>query len=246
MLTLFFEHLHNIFSNKLWHMFFFLSGDSGEVEYESKLVPCCAMLVIGSLGLIWTMSAFAKFPGTYARWPVICRESQVRKSIAHELFLWEPGTGSYPTHAQWSHKCLEPRRQSSKKRLLRHQAINLAAPESIKAREHDTLKLKERWYQREWHEYWYPCQKALTDYYRNQDTPDLVCLSGNTAGRSVSQLSGPGCNLIQNLYARWSCSSLILYIRSSSAMWIYDCHWYSTQHVRQVAHLRLATLEASS
>ena len=44
----------------------FYSGDLREEEggHESKLVPCWSILVIGSLGAMYTMLAVAKFPGT--------------------------------------------------------------------------------------------------------------------------------------------------------------------------------------
>ena len=36
-----------------------------------------------------------------------------------------------------------------------------------------------------------PCQTISTDFHRSQDTPNLIHVPGNTAERSVSQLSGP-------------------------------------------------------
>ena len=50
---------------------FFYSGDLGEREVALKLrlVCCWTMLVIRSLGAMWTIRAFAKTLGKYSRWP---------------------------------------------------------------------------------------------------------------------------------------------------------------------------------
>ena len=47
----------------------FYSGDLGEVRYEFWLIPWWTILVIRSLCAMWTVLAFAKFPGIYTRWP---------------------------------------------------------------------------------------------------------------------------------------------------------------------------------
>ena len=77
-------------SGRIWHKVFFIVGiREGEVTYESRLVRYWSLLVIGSLGAMWTILVIVKSPGTYARWP--CR-SQIH------LTWWSSAIWNYACH----------------------------------------------------------------------------------------------------------------------------------------------------
>ena len=81
--------------------FFFYSRDFGEreVAHESRLVRCWSMVVIGSQGAMWTILAFSKSPGTYARWPCwsLFHETQMFSAMWIYTCHWSlPGT-----YARW-------------------------------------------------------------------------------------------------------------------------------------------------
>ena len=46
---------------------FIVGVREGEFTHEPRLMHCWTMMVVGSLGTMWTMLAFAKSPSTYAR-----------------------------------------------------------------------------------------------------------------------------------------------------------------------------------
>ena len=49
--------------------YFIVGVGDGDVAQELRLIRCWTMLVIGSQDAMWTMLAFAKSPGMYAKWP---------------------------------------------------------------------------------------------------------------------------------------------------------------------------------
>ena len=52
--------------DRIWHKVFFYSGglEEGKVGLKLRLMPTWTILVIGSLGAMWTMQAFVKSPCT--------------------------------------------------------------------------------------------------------------------------------------------------------------------------------------
>ena len=109
------------------------------------------------------------------------------------FLLWKPGTW------QWFQEWLESRRHSHKKRRFMRQAINLAPPEGpmrFKGNRSQPLDANAGPPRN-------PHQTASTDCHWSKDTPDLFCVPGNTASRTISQPSGPSCNSIH-----WSCVTL--------------------------------------
>ena len=82
------------------------------------------------------------------------------------------------------------------KRCVRHQVINLASPERVIARWAASWDSRSAGLSCDTRKSGLPIidfrQPQLTAK-KGQETPDLICVSGNTAGRSVSRLVGQYC-----------------------------------------------------
>ena len=63
-------------------LFYCVDFEEGKVRHEPKFMPCFSMLVIGSLGVMWTMLAFAKSPGIHVRWTYLSQIHLMWRSSA--------------------------------------------------------------------------------------------------------------------------------------------------------------------